>query len=477
MRLKLVSALILSILFSCSKDRVPETKNLATLLELVGNNQLSGKMGDTLTIQVRLREKESAAPLANQQLNLKKEIDDGILEQDFVQTNQEGKAEIKWTLGNALSNGITIRFDGNDDYNKSTLSISIKPSYAYRIPQEDRDWHTNNLENANLNVEMIEKMVNDIRGNKFVRIHDIAIVRHNELLFEWDFLPELVLNPHGNGWLTRKDGNHYIASATKSIVSLGVGVAINNGFIQSQDDSLYNYFRPIYDSFSSWSDRKARITVGNLLTMQSGFATTDGDGKLTPLIQSSDMIKFTLDLPVSREPGTHWAYSSQHTNVLGDFLRIVSGEPSFDDFLYKYLFQPMNIPRPEYIMHSNSQKPMLGAGLFLKPRDMLKIGQLVLNDGKWNGEELVTKEWLDLSTTAVVDFNDGDYYAYHWWKRDFQKDGVTYNFTMAAGNGGQVIYISKELDLVVAFTGGSYNDDSMHQNQEIMREYIMPALK
>ncbi len=255
------------------------------------------------------------------------------------------------------------------------------------------------------------------------------------------------------------------------MVSLLTGIAIDHGFISSVEDSIYNYFTH-YDSFSNWDPIKEKINISNFLTMRHGYDLVDGDGHFTPMNNSTDMIKYTLDAPIKHQPGTFWAYSSQCTNVMGDLLRIASGERNFEDYLYQYLFDPLNISKPEYIYHVRSGKPMLGAGIFMKPRDMAKIGQLILDEGLWKGTRIVSKSWLDFSTRPVVDFKDGDYYGYHWWRRDFGN----HNFLLAAGNGGQVIYISKELDLIIVMTGGNYDNDLMFQNRSIIEDFILPSL-
>lgn len=107
---------------------------------------------------------------------------------------------------------------------------------------------------------------------------------------------------------------------------------------------------------------------------------------------------------------------------------------------------------------------------------MAKFGQLYLQDGVWNGEQLISKEWIEETIEPVQAFSDGTYYAHHWWRQDFVINGTTHNMYYAAGNGGQVIYVYPEMELVIVMTGGNYDDNLMLQNRPLIRDYILPSL-
>lgn len=346
--------------------------------------------------------------------------------------------------------------------------------YKYSPPiNENYGWKLSNLEAEDLDVAKIEFMINDILEGKFVRIHDIVIARNGKLILDEEFSEANVIRP-GVAWLTQRDGSHYIASATKSIVSATVGIAINQGLIGSEQDLLYDHFSEYYDSFENWNEQKSQIKIDNLLTMQAGYKCEDGDG-VTMWSDKPDMIKYILDRPIEYEPGTSFHYCSGNTNVLGDLIGLKSGI-GFQEFLYKNLFEPMGIERPMYIPHEGTGKPRLGAGIFMQPRDMAKFGQLYLQEGLWNGEQLISKEWIEKTIEPVQSLSGGIYYAHHWWRQDFNINGTTHNMYYAAGNGGQVIYVYPEMELVIVMTGGNYDDNLMFQNRPIIKEYILPAI-
>ena len=348
------------------------------------------------------------------------------------------------------------------------------PPFELKSPEnEGYGWDLSTLEAEGFDPEPIKQLVLDIYAQKFVRIHDLIIVRNNKLVLDYEFSEKNVIRP-GVAWLTQDDGSHYLASATKSIVATVLGIAIEQGLFESKDDLLYDHFSEYYDSFENWDQIKATITLDDLLTMRAGYKCRDGDGETMWTIQQ-DMIKYILDRPMDYEPGTRFQYCSGNTNVIGDIIGLKSGL-GFEEFLFRYLLEPMGIDRPKYIHHEPSGKPNLSTGIFMQPRDMAKFGQLYLQNGKWNGVQLVPQEWLEFSTTPVYNIGDSRYYAHHWWVKDFRVNETLFKLPYAEGNGGQVIYPYKDLNLVIVMTGGNYDDDLRYQNQIIVEDYILPSL-
>lgn len=344
----------------------------------------------------------------------------------------------------------------------------------YKVPlDEGYGWEISTLEAEGFDQKLIEELLKEVSKGTYIRTHDIVLVRNGKLVLDVEYSEANAIRP-GVAWLTQEDGSHYIASATKSIVATTVGIAIEQGLFKSERDSLYNHFSEFYDSFENWSDEKASITIEDLLTMRAGYKCEDGDGDTMWSIQL-DMIKYILDRPMDYQPGTGFHYCSGNTNVLGDLIGRKSGL-GYEEYLYQNLFEPMGIARPRYIVHQNSGKPRLGSGIFMQPRDMAKFGQLYLQGGVWNGQQLISKDWLEQTTEPVFILGDTRYYAHHWWRKDFKLNNEIHNIPYAAGNGGQVIYSYPEFDLVIVMTGGNYDDDLMFQNQEMIEKYILPSI-
>ncbi len=357
---------------------------------------------------------------------------------------------------------------------KTNPNNTESPPFELKTPEnEGYGWELSTLEEEGFNPEPIKQLVRDIYSQKFIRIHDLIIVRNNKLVLDYEFSEKNVIRP-GVAWLTQEDGSHYLASATKSIVAVALGIAIEQGLFESKDDLLYEHFSEYYDSFENWNEKKATITFDDLLTMRAGYKCRDGDGETMWSIQQ-DMIKYILDRPMDYEPGTGFQYCSGNTNVIGDIIGLKSGL-GFEEFLFRYLLEPMGVDRPKYIHHEHSGKPNLSTGIFMQPRDMAKFGQLYLQNGEWNGVQLVPKEWLEFSTDPVYKIGDGRYYAHHWWVKDFRVNETLHKLPYAEGNGGQVIYPYKNLNLVIVMTGGNYDDYLMYQNQVMVEDYILPSL-
>ena len=455
----------LLLIWSCKEDPI-DTQLIATYAGTIVGTQ------NTLLpeIKMQLVEKESGKGIHQVGIEIMTIGESGKVDVESVITDPDGFFTFHWTLGDHYQNNIRITSEGKSNYLPTSLQIQAIAQYQYQIPELDDDWQTGHIQNNGLEESLIQKGVDAIRRGDYTLIHDLVIAKNGVMVLAENFLPETT-NKTGTNWLTRTDGTHYIASATKSIVSLATGIAIDQGFINGFDAKVLDFF-PHYENINNVTPEKEEVSISDFLTMRHGFDMVDGDGKITPLNQAKDLVRFTLDLPMLAKPGSKWAYSSQCTNVMGDVIRLATNSFSFHSFLMDYLFGPLNIQVPEYILHTNSGKPMLGAGIFMDPLDMAKIGQLVLDDGVWNGTQLISKEWLDYSTAAVVDFGDGDYYAHHWWRRD----SGNYNYLLAAGNGGQVIYILKEKNLVVVMTGGHYDSNKMRQHREILDKYITPAI-
>jgi len=179
-------------------------------------------------------------------------------------------------------------------------------------------------------------------------------------------------------------------------------------------------------------------------------------------------------LNMIREPGEKGVYASQGANLVGGVVRRASGRPLVDLF-HDLLFEPMQIHRYWLNLFPVGEAYNGGGTRFL-PRDFMKFAQLMLNGGTWGGRRIVSEEWVKKSTTYRLNIGRG-MYAYLWWLWDFPYQGRTLRAFYAGGNGGQVIMGFPELDLVVAFYGGNYNDRVMFNIQKVLvPDYVLPAV-
>lgn len=346
--------------------------------------------------------------------------------------------------------------------------------------QSDNDWRIGSLTETDLDSLKVSEIETHILDSTYRNIHSVLIVKDQKLVYEKYFQGyEYDYRAEGlRGELIQfdKETAHNTASATKSVTSLLVGQAIDKGFIEDSNSKVFSFF-PTYSMLND--STKKRISLANLLTMRSGLKWNEQDvfyteveNDIVQLFITSDPIEFILSKPIIHEPGTNWYYNGGGTNLLGEIIQQSSGL-KLDEFGEKYLFEPLGIDgyawtsiKPDLIYASGDMK--------LKPRDMAKLGQLVLDDGKWNGNQVVSSKWIREMTEHSVVFSQTRGYAYHWWVQPYKSGSENIVSIYADGWGGQRIMVFPTKNMVVVFTGGNYLEQ--HPLDEIVSKYILPSL-
>ncbi len=250
----------------------------------------------------------------------------------------------------------------------------------------------------------------------------------------------------GNGG---SDSIHKTKSVTKSVTSILVGMAIDKGYINNIDETVGDY---LYEYLTPEDSILASITIRELLTMSGGFdwnELTDPDWIYwNNWIQSDDHFLHALHIPIIHEPGTHFTYCTTGCQILSGIFTKATGY-SLKAFAEEFLFAPLGIEgdRPWGADHQGFNYG--GVTLQLKARDMLKIGQLYLNKGIFHDQQVVSKSWVNSSTSPQINTGNTMYYAsqyeFYWWIGEQQ--GVQYYF--ANGYGGQFICIFPEPNMLV----------------------------
>lgn len=348
--------------------------------------------------------------------------------------------------------------------------------------QSNHEWPTAKPHEVGLNPELLAQVVEYIHNGTLENIHGILIIKDGKLVFEeyfpgyrWDFNGELFQGE----WIDFKSNSlHNLASVTKSFTSALVGIAIDQGYISGVDEKVFNFFPEYAHLFDT---QKAAITIEDLLTMTSGLewngmevsvSTRDPRNDLIQLFLVEDPVEYILAKPMVSEPGKSWYYSGGGTNLLGVIIHRATGM-RMDHFAERYLFTPLGIEQYEWdfinpgIVHASGN-------LALSPRDMAKLGYLYLNDGLWNDEQIVSKEWVNQSTMDWVSSTWGEGYGYQWWLRTYHVDKRDFDSYYAAGWGGQRITVFPSLQMVVVLTGGNYLDEEPVDG--IIEDFILPAI-
>jgi len=327
------------------------------------------------------------------------------------------------------------------------------------------------LINVTDNHKLIDALITKIEtaDNNFKNIDSLLILKDNKLVVEHYF----------NGWTA--DQPHTIKSDTKSLTSLLVGAAIKEKYIKSVTETLPELL-PDYKKYLI--DGRENITLQNLLTMSSGLKWdewslpyTSPDNIVWKEWASEDSIAFVLSRPVVAKPGATFAYSGGSVSVVGDIIQQATHQTSVSDYAKKGPLSALCF-KNAYWLKKNDGRTHVGGGAYLRPRDMLKLGQLVLNDGHWNGKQLIDKEWLIESTKPAVKntYVMWKEYGYFWWLTDYYLGSKRYSAIYADGYGGQNIIIIKALNLVVVTTARNF-DLTSSLTHRMMEENILPTFK
>ncbi|MEO9484608.1 MAG: serine hydrolase [Ekhidna sp.] len=362
-----------------------------------------------------------------------------------------------------------------------TLNLGCKTSrdaisnYEYKPPEKQADgWNVSTLSDQNIDVAPILELVNSILNDRYTDIHSLLISRNGDLVFEEYF----------NGF--DSDDFHVLFSATKSYSSTLIGLAIEAGHIASVDEPIAHFFT---DKAALFTEEKREITLADLLTMTAGFQwdewTTSGlslANSHEQMMQSVSQVDYVLGLPLVSKPGTNFTYNTGLSNLMAPIIETATGE-SIAHYMQQELFSKLDITnyRWQTVIDDYPSTGGSRGGLEMKPRDMIKLGQLFLDGGTWKGEQVISSTWVSEALKPRISESEHINYGYQWWNRTyFSKNGVSVIEYDAVGDGGQWIFIFPEYELIVGFTGGNYTwvkeKSLMFQPVNMVQHFILPAI-
>jgi len=294
---------------------------------------------------------------------------------------------------------------------------------------------------------------------KEANVHAILVARGGKLVFESYFAGLDEHWGHGSGTIRfNAETLHDVRSITKSVTSLLLGIAIDRGWVAGIDQPVLSLL-PEYADLRS--PEKDRITLRHLLTMSAGLAWDENQpyGDLanseTQMDRAADPYRYALARPVALPPGKLYNYSGGGAAVIADLLHKATGKP-FDVLARELLFQPLGITDIGWERYPVNDEPVTASGLRLRPRDLLKIGQLVLNHGVWDGTQVVPAAWIAQSIAPQIQGSQLYFYGFQWWLGRSLVDGKEADWAAGVGYGGQRLYIIPSLDMVVAVNAGLY---------------------
>jgi CubicO group peptidase (beta-lactamase class C family) len=368
----------------------------------------------------------------------------------------------------------TFDFSRADDHSHFYARGKNPAQYHYISPMpEDDGWAIGSLKEAGISEGPLEKLIKTVVDPPATSVHDldihgILIARHGKLVFE-DYFHDF-----------NREKPHDTRSASKSLTATLVGSVIDHGGALSVSTPVY---KAIYGDHlpPDLDPRKKAMTVENLLMMASGYFCDDrnpaapgNEDVMQSQTADPDWYHYTLNVPMASNPGEQPVYCSANPNLLGDVLSHVTGKP-LTELFEERIADPLEIKR-YYLNLSPTGDPYMGGGIYWLPRDFMKLGQVMLNGGTWNGQRVVSAEWARRATAPLEKLRNLQY-GYLWWSITYPYKGKTVHAFFAGGNGGQLVMGIPDLDLVVAFYAGNYSDPVLYKIQEdLVPDYILPAV-
>ncbi len=346
-----------------------------------------------------------------------------------------------------------------------------------------RGWPESRPEAEGVNAKTLDSLDSEFSAGRHGYVDSMLVIRHGKVVYEkrYDHAADYrrlfagkgapgIYNYYDPGWHPYYKGTdlHTMQSVSKSVTSALIGIAIGRGELPGVDVKVMPYF----SSFRIASEaRRDRMTLRDVLTMTTGIRWdeetadyTDPANNCAAMEGKEDWVQYVLEQPMAEEPGKVYEYNSGATMLLSYLISKTTGHPA-DDYAKEHLFTPLGI---DAFYWKRTPKGLADAegGLYLRPRDLAKIGYLYLHDGVWEGKRIVPSGWVNESTRGHV--STGKYrYGYQWWS--FSK-GSPVSFA-AWGYGGQFLFVVPELDLIAVFTGWN-----IYEKPELDPEFALSAV-
>ena len=343
----------------------------------------------------------------------------------------------------------------------SAAETSFWPAQALEQAVWPTDsWSRSSPEQQGIDSGMLSRAEDKIKDN-YPNVYSMLVIRNGYLVYEKYF----------NG-MDKNDANP-VFSVTKSVMSALTGIAVRDGLIGNIDQKVSAFLPEHFAQIDN--PQKADITIKNVLTMTGGLESIDSD--YVSYFRSPDWLDYVLEKPLDYTPGEKFVYNTGLTHFLSVIITETSGM-STKDFAYRNLFNKIGIS-PEWDTDSSGYN-IGGFGLYMKPADMAKFGYLYLNNGLWDGTQVIPEAWVMESTQKQVTANDTADYGYLFWLetvRDTANNREYYTYR-AAGSGGQYIMVIPELQMIAVITAndnGSSIDGA--DTLDLITDYVIPAVQ
>jgi CubicO group peptidase (beta-lactamase class C family) len=359
----------------------------------------------------------------------------------------------------------TSLFGGTALGSLTALAASVSVSGCAAPRRRTEDWAIATADDDKLVDREALRSMADRLATSGANIHSVLVVHQGNLVFERYFtgkdeVPVSFLGIRVEDVTFDANALHSLKSVSKSVSSLVVGIAIDQGLIRSVDEPILSFFPELADIRTPETDR---LLLRHALSMTLGLQWVEampGNNLANDenrMYISGDACRYVLTRPVVAPPGEQFFYSTGALALISAIVRKTTGQP-LDEFARAHLFKPLGISGEQW--NRIGRDTDAGGGLHLRPRDIARIGQLVLDGGRWNDRQIVSKAWIDISTSPLIKATDGEDYGYLWWTGHGRRNRKDVSWVEAQGRGGQTIRIVREMELVVVVTAGYYQDFS-----------------
>jgi CubicO group peptidase (beta-lactamase class C family) len=359
---------------------------------------------------------------------------------------------------------------------------------SYRAPPPINDgWKTAFADSAGVDSAQLAALTETIRAWPELGIHAVLIERGEQLIYEeyFDGFDERLGQSLGHMSMTR-ESLHDIRSASKSVVSALVGIAVAEKAIPSLDAPVMDWF-PEYPDLKN--DERHRMTLRHFITMSSGLEWneslpySDPGNDAIRMTHEIHPLQYVLSRPMAMAPGSQFNYNSGLAEVAAAVVERAT-KTSLNDYARIKLFEPLGISHYEWVGNL-AGKPEAASGLRMRARDFAKFASLYLHGGLWQRMQVLPHDWVEVSTHRSFRFpsagtEDGESgYGYFWWYFCYPSKAGLVEVRTAFGNGQQWAFVMPGLDMAVTILGGRYNDltTGATLGAKILRQHLIPAIE
>ena len=361
-------------------------------------------------------------------------------------------------------------------------------------------WPTATPAAVGLNAKVLDAFDADIAAGKYGNVDGMLVIRRGKVAYERSYKHDYkviyggaaqkpsALNPNDPSgpynyfnpfWhpYYRGEDLHTLQSVTKTVTSIVIGTAVTRHEFPALDTPVLSFFDTA--KVANVDARKRSMTVRHLLTMTAGLDWNEGlpysDSQNTgsQMEAAFDWVQYTIDRKMAVEPGKLFIYNSGATQLLAHIFRKATGR-DIEEYAMEHLFAPLGIDR-YYWKRTPTGLIDTEGGLYLTPRDLAKLGYLYLQDGLWEGKQIVESTFVKASITPSIDVGrGGQKYGYKWWLRPYGKEGrMSFG---GSGFGGQIPIVVPELDLVLVFTGWNILPGGPSLSATVATERVIAAV-